>query len=83
MAGPTEFTIEACPDGGVGGRDRDALLAPGQPGVTLPPTDALDGAGSAAPGDSWRIVLLAMAGLLAAALILTPATAVTRKDSDR
>jgi hypothetical protein len=41
--------------------------------VTLPPTDALS-AGSQVPGgESWRLVLLAMAGILATTLLLTPA----------
>jgi hypothetical protein len=46
---------------------------------TLPPTDTLGDAGKAAGGDSWRIVLLALAATLAAALLLTPAR-VARKD---
>jgi len=33
--------------------------------------------------DGWRVVLLALAGVLAAALLLTPATAVIRKDDQR
>jgi hypothetical protein len=33
--------------------------------------------------DGWRVVLLALAGVLAAALLLTPATAVIRKDDRR
>ena len=82
-----EFTIEACPaaeptptrptpDGGVGG-------ATGTPNVTLPPTDTL-AAGSTAPsGDSWRLILLAMAGIMAGALLLTPADAVIRRDRRR
>ena len=64
------------PTGGVGG----ATGTPGTPGITLPPTDTLGAATSAPAGDSWRLILLGMAGLMAAALFLTPARAVTRKD---
>lgn len=49
------------------------------PHATLPATDTLDAVSSAPASDSWRIVLLAMAGLLAAALMLTPARAAARK----
>ena len=63
------------PTGGVGG-------ATGTPaataGVTLPPTSTLGG-GDGSTGDGWRVLVLAMAGLLAAALLLTPAS-VVRKD---
>ena len=38
------------------------------------------GSGNGPINDGWRIVLLALAGILAAALLLTPATAVVRKD---
>ena len=48
-------------------------------GTTLPPTDTLGDAGAAPGSDAWRLVLLALAGTLAAALLLTPARAV-RKD---
>ncbi len=47
---------------------------------TLPPTDTLGDAGTTSRGDSWRIVLIALAAVLATALLLTPARAV-RKDS--
>jgi hypothetical protein len=40
--------------------------------VTLPPTDSLTGIGQGPSGDSWRLIILAMAGILAAALLLTP-----------
>jgi hypothetical protein len=46
---------------------------------TLPSTSTLDGQGTD-PTDGWRMILLAMAGVLAAALLLTPARAVVRKD---
>jgi hypothetical protein len=42
-----------------------------KPVVTPPPTDALGTTGQAS-GDSWRIALLAIAGLLATILLLTP-----------
>jgi hypothetical protein len=63
------------PTGGVGG-------ATGAPDPTLPATDTVDGATTASTTDGLRIVLLAMAGVLAAALLLTPARAVVRKDDD-
>ena len=61
------------PTGGVGG-------ATGTPGVTLPPTDTLSGGSIVPAGDGWRLILLAMAGLMASALLVTPATVVVRKD---
>jgi hypothetical protein len=49
--------------------------------VTLPPTDTLGATATTAPaGDGWRLILVAMAGMLAATLLLTPARAVVRKD---
>jgi hypothetical protein len=47
--------------------------------ATLPATDTFDGSGGSG-GDGWRLIILAMAGVLAAALLLTPARAVVRKD---
>jgi hypothetical protein len=66
------------PTGGVGG-------ATGTPnvGVTLPPTDTLSAGPIAPAGDGWRLILLAMAGLMAAALLVTPARVVVRRDDDR
>ena len=73
-------TSDPTPTGAVGG----ATGTPGVPGAsaraTLPATDTLDGASTASTGDGLRIVFLAMAGLLAAALLLTPARVVVRKD---
>jgi hypothetical protein len=46
--------------------------ATGRPTVTPPPTDALPISGTPG-GDSWRIALLGLAGLLATILLLTPA----------
>jgi hypothetical protein len=51
----------------------------GTPVTTLPPTDSLGDAAQTTGGDGWRLVLLALAGTLAVALLLTPARAV-RKD---
>jgi hypothetical protein len=67
------------PTGGVGG----ATGTPGVPGVTLPPTDTLTSGTSAPAGDGWRLILLAMAGLMAAGLLVTPARVVVRKDDTR
>ena len=52
----------------------------GAAGITLPPTDTLSGGTSVPAGDGWRLILLAMAGLIAAALLMTPATAVVRRN---
>jgi cell division septation protein DedD len=54
--------------------------ATGTPNITLPPTDTIVGGSIAPTGDGWRLILLAMAGLLATALLLTPAGVVVRKD---
>ena len=74
---PIEET--STPTGGVGG----ATGTPGAPGITLPPTDSVSGGTDALAGDGWRLILLAMAGLMAAALVVTPATVVVRKDDKR
>ena len=63
----------ATPTGGV-----EAATA--TPARTLPATSTLDGSGNGPLNDGWRVVLLALAGVLAAALLLTPATAMVRKD---
>jgi hypothetical protein len=52
-------------------------------GRTLPSTSSFVGSGNGPMNDGWRVVLLALAGVLAAALLLTPATAVVRKDDRR
>ena len=75
----TTARSKTTPTGGVGG----ATGTPGVPGVTLPPTDTLSGGPDALAGDGWRLILLAMAGLMAAALLVTPATVVVRKDDKR
>jgi hypothetical protein len=65
---PTPTPVEpiATPTGGVEG----ATGTP-DPDTTLPPTDAMGGPSSPS-GDGWRMILLALAGALGAALILTP-----------
>jgi hypothetical protein len=65
------------PTGAVGG----AVGTPG-PGITLPPTDTLSPGPSAPAGDGWRLILLAMAGLMSAALLVRPARVVVRRDGD-
>jgi hypothetical protein len=76
---------EPTPTGGVGGAT--GTPAGGAGGATsdptLPSTSTIDGTGSGPTGDGWRVILLAMAGLLAVALLLTPAKAVIRKDDAR
>lgn len=57
----------------------EVLAEVGTPKVTLPPTDTLSGSTQAPAGDSWRLILLAMAGILATSLLLTPATSVARR----
>jgi hypothetical protein len=68
--------ITPSPTGSVGG-------ATGTPGTTLPPTDTIGAAGTGSTGEAWRLIVLAMAGMLAAALLLTPAKAVVRNDRRR
>lgn len=60
---PTEQPTES-PEGSVEAET-------GTPSTTLPPTDGLTT--SAPTGSSWQLLLVAMAGILAAALLLTPA----------
>jgi hypothetical protein len=57
----------------------EVLSETGAPAVTLPPTDALSGNSSTPSGDSWRLILLAMAGILAGTLLLTPSRATADK----
>jgi hypothetical protein len=45
---------------------------------TLPPTDTLGGP-SAPANDSWRIMLVVMAGILASVMVLTPKRASRRR----
>ena len=68
---------KATPSGGVEG-------ATGTPKLTPPSTDAFGaGAASSPASDTWRLMLIAMAGLLATILVLTPATKKARKESIR
>jgi hypothetical protein len=75
------FTIEECPSEAPASQapspSGEVLAATGVPGGTLPPTATID-EGSTVAGDALRIVLLAMAGILTAALLLLPASAVVR-----
>jgi hypothetical protein len=57
--------------------------ATGTPGITLPPTDTVTGGPGTTAGDGWRLVLLALAGLIGAALLLTPSRVVVRTDDRR
>ena len=67
------------PAGGVGG-----ITGTPKPRTTLPPTDTVNGTSPSAPvSQGWRLILLAMAGLLGAALVLTPAQARARSDRRR
>jgi hypothetical protein len=69
--------VTPAPTGGVGGATATPPAATA--GTTLPPTDTLGDTAPARGGDSWRLILLALAGTLGAALLLTPAKA-ARKD---
>ncbi|HET7026502.1 MAG TPA: hypothetical protein VFI28_02295 [Candidatus Limnocylindrales bacterium] len=46
--------------------------ATGTPKLTLPPTDTVSGNGPQSGGDSWRLGLMVLAGLLASLLLLVP-----------
>jgi hypothetical protein len=62
------------PGGGVGG------VTGTPPAATLPPTDTALDETSTTAGDGWRAALVALAGLLAAALLITPTrTPATRR----
>jgi len=64
-------TDSTTPAGGVGG-------ATAMPQITPPPTSTLPTSGTPS-GDTWRIALLAIAGLLATLLLLAPATPATAR----
>jgi hypothetical protein len=81
---PTPTPTEAptpTPTGGVGGATATPAGSVGgaTAAPTLPTTSTLDEATSPL-NDGWRVILLALAAVLAVALLLTPATAVVRKD---
>ena len=65
-------TPEATPTG-------EVLAETGAPEVTLPPTDALTESTQTPAGDTWRLILLGMAGVLATTLLLTPTPARARR----
>jgi len=76
---PAPTATPVPPAGGVGG-----ITGTPKPRTTLPPTDTLTGTSPSAPASQgWRLILLAMAGLLGAALVLTPAQARARTDRRR
>ena len=52
----------------------------GAPGFTAPPTDGRSGDGAAPSGVGWRLILLAMIGLIAATRLLTPDRVRIRRD---
>ena len=53
---------------------------PAQPtGGVLPATDSLSGGTPSPANDSWRLILLAMAGILATTLLLTPTVSVAKR----
>jgi hypothetical protein len=65
------FVNHLVPEDSIGGETET-------PDITLPPTDTFGG--PAAPtNDSWRIMLVVMAGILASVLILTPSPVTRRK----
>jgi hypothetical protein len=72
----TPVTVTPSSSGGVGG----ATGTPGRPAPTLPPTDALTVDANTTVSDGWRLILLVLAGALAATLVLTPGGAAVRKD---
>jgi hypothetical protein len=57
----------------------EVLSEVGAPRITLPPTDMLPAAPSVPAGDNWRLVFLAMAGILAASLLVSPRAEATRR----
>ena len=65
------FTNSPEPEDSIGGETAT-------PTITLPPTDAFGGPVAPA-NESWRIMLVVMAGILASVMILTPSPATRRK----
>ena len=65
------FVNHLVPEDSVGGETET-------PEVTLPPTDTFGGP-SAPSNESWRIMLVVLAGILASVLILTPSPVARRK----
>jgi hypothetical protein len=59
---------------------QQVLSETSDPSTTLPPTDTFAGEASAQPsGSAMRLMLIAMAGLLAAVMVLTPAKVGNRR----
>ena len=71
---PTATTETSSPSDESSPSDGGVAAETGTPSVTLPPTDSLSG-GSGNGSGGVPIAILAMAGLLAAVLLMTPATA--------
>jgi hypothetical protein len=69
---PTEGVPTATPTGGVGGVTGAPTVGP-----TLPPTDLESQAGPS--GDTWRLLFLALAGIIATMLVVTPVTSRRRR----
>lgn len=80
-ATPTEAPPTATPTGDVGGATGTPAGTVGgaTSDPTLPTTSTIDGANGPL-NDGWRVILLGLAAVLAVALLLTPASAVVRKD---
>ena len=49
------------------------------PAITLPPTDTFGSGWMAPANDSWRILLVVLAGIIASVLIPTPSPATRRR----
>ncbi len=73
VSAPPSQEVSAPPSG-----DGGVLGETATPKVTLPPTDALGGT-SGPSSDSWRMLLIAMAGLLATILVVTPSRSARRR----
>ena len=80
-ATPTDAPPTATPTGGVGGATGTPAGSVGgaTSDPTLPTTSTADLTGGPL-NDGWRVILLGLAAVLAVALLLTPASAVVRKD---
>jgi hypothetical protein len=55
------------------------LSETGAPTITLPPTDAPSNGSASPSNESWGMLLLAFAGILVAAVVLTPSDAAIRR----
>jgi Prealbumin-like fold domain len=79
----TWVEVENTPEDPDESPDGSTLGETGTPEITLPPTDTVTGANDAGASQGWRLVILAMAGLIAAALLLTPARLLISTDERR